>query len=162
SSRKIIDKIPSRLDKPKRKSTEKFSVEHAKDTQDMFKADEQPQTIKHEALGIKIEVKRPQFDANYQLTQAYNAMVAGNTQDSIEIYKDVLQNDPNNKNALFGLATLYHRAGQLEQARPYYGKLISLDPSNRDALNNFLVLLADEAPEEALNQLKDLQQRNPN
>ncbi len=46
-------------------------------------------------------------------------------------------------------------------ARPLYGKLLALDPNNRDALNNFLVLLADEAPQEALAQLEKLETKNP-
>ncbi len=38
---------------------------------------------------------------------------------------------------------------------------LAIDPNNRDGLNNFLVLLADEAPDEALTQMEALEVRNP-
>ncbi len=73
----------------------------------------------------------------------------------------MLANDDKNKLGLFGLAATYHRLGQIDMARPLYGKLLAIDPTNRDALNNFLVLLADEAPQEALVQMEKLGERNP-
>ena len=36
-----------------------------------------------------------------------------------------------------------------------------MDPGHSDGLNNFLVLLSDEAPEEALVELEKLAERNP-
>jgi Flp pilus assembly protein TadD len=62
---------------------------------------------------------------------------------------------------LFGLATTYHRAGQLQLARPLYGELLSVDPHNVEGLNNFLVLLADESPKDALAELEHLEKSHP-
>ncbi|NBX02734.1 MAG: hypothetical protein EBR02_01440 [Alphaproteobacteria bacterium] len=118
-------------------------------------------TAKREAMGIAIEVKKPKLDINYELRKAYDAQLAGSSADAIVIYREILDNDADNKQALLGLATSYHRTGQLELARTLYGRVLTLDSTNRVALNNFLVLLTDEAPENALVQLKDLQQRNP-
>ncbi|MBY0408488.1 MAG: tetratricopeptide repeat protein, partial [Rickettsiales bacterium] len=112
-------------------------------------------------MGIRIEVKTPRINVDYELEKAYNALVSGNTEAASSIYRNVLENDANNKNALFGLATIYHRAGQLEKARPLYAQLLTVDPNNRDGLNNFLVLLADEAPEDALTHLERLREANP-
>ena len=113
-------------------------------------------------MGIKIDVKNRVADLDYDLGKAYYALVSGQPTLAMEIYKNVLTNDPNNKGALFGLATTYHRSGLIDQARIYYRKLLAIDPKNRDGLNNFLVLLADEAPEEALTQMQQLSERNPN
>lgn len=163
-SEAIVKKIPANLDKPKKQEKKLPDVTHAKDT-DYLKnqAQLQDQDNKHssEAMGIKIEVKTPPAYVNHQLELAYEALINGQTEDAIIIYRGVLENDPDNKNALFGLATTYHRAGQIDLARPLYGKLLALDPNNRDALNNFLVLLADESPEDALAQLQKLENKNP-
>ena len=163
-SKAILKKIPSKLDAQKG-GVSKFTVDHAKDASTALQegvTKPTEETVKHEAMGIKIEVKKQQIAyANYESSKAYDALISGNTTEAIEIYKNVLANDPNNKNALFGLATTYHRAGQIEMARPLYGKLLSLDPDNRDALNNFLVLVADESPEAAMAELEKLENRNP-
>jgi tetratricopeptide (TPR) repeat protein len=139
-------------------------IEHARD---LTHLDQQPQPVSaegqigHEAMGVKIEIKAPRINFDYELEKAYNALIAGQSNVAIEIYKRVLENDANNKNALFGLATTYHRAGQLDLARPMYSRLLTVDPGNSDGLNNFLVLLSDEAPEEALVELLKLSERNP-
>lgn len=112
-------------------------------------------------VGINIQVKKPDVNINYELEKAYNALISGNQTDAIQMYKQVLVASPNNKLALFGLATTYQRAGRIELARPLYGTLLSIDPTNREALNNFLALVAQESPREALAQLKRLQTENP-
>ncbi len=112
-------------------------------------------------MGMSIQTKTAPLNFDYELEKAYNAIVAGHTEVAIEIYERVLSNDAENKNALLGLASSYHRAGQLDRARPLYAQLLAIDPNNRDALNNLLVLLADEAPQEALDQLMILEGKNP-
>ncbi len=116
----------------------------------------------HEGVGISISIKRKQMNVNHMLEQAYDALIAGNQEDAITIYKQVLEERPDDKLALFGLATTYHRAGQIQLARPLYGRLLELDPKNVEGLNNFLVLLADESPEAALEELQKLQETHPN
>src|SRR6185369_5324725 len=51
--------------------------------------------------------------------------------------------------------------GQVQLARPLYGKLLAIDPHNVEGLNNFLVLLADEDPHDALNELNNLEKSHP-
>lgn len=157
-SKALLTKLPPTLEEKKKQSKE-LDINHAKEANKPLGGGEA--TVKNNPMGMKIEMKTPAFDANYQLEKAYNALSSGHTPEAIQMYQAVLDNDPNNKNALFGLATAYHRVGQLEKARPLYSKLLSIDPNNRDGLNNFLVLMADEAPEEALVQLNQLEAKNP-
>jgi Flp pilus assembly protein TadD len=163
-SRDILAKIPSGIDTRKPVPNMKLDIERAKDTK-YISAESTPaadeQTATSNAMGMSIQMKKSPLNFDYELEKAYNAIVAGHTEVAIEIYERILANSPNHKDALFGLASSYHRAGQLDRARPLYGKLLSLDPNNRDALNNFLVLLADEAPEEALDQMAMLEDKNP-
>jgi Tfp pilus assembly protein PilF len=156
ASKAMLRKIPANIDSPPQKSNSPIAIDHAKNSKSSAVA-----SVKHEEMGIKIEVKEPTLDLTYELEKAYNATIAGQTSIAMDIYKSILTNDPKNKGALFGLGTLYHRAGQIDAARKLYSQLLSIDPSNRDALNNFLVLMADEAPEAALEQLAQLEKRDP-
>lgn len=161
-SRDILKKIPSSLDKKKEaeKPPPPVDIDRAAPMDDLF-GEQSGEISSHEAMGISIEVKKPNINTNYELERAYNALIAGNQEDAIAIYQQVLESEPNNKLGLFGLATTYHRLGQLSLARPYYGKLLTLDPENREALNNFLALVAEESPQEALRELEKLQAKNP-
>lgn len=167
ATKKTLDAIPSGISKPKPEKTEHLVVEHHKHKEEKKAGDakpgdaNQPATPKPPVAETKIDLRKPGLDMQYELEQAYNALATGDTKAAIYAYSTVLANEPENKSALFGLATAYHRVGQLEKARPYYTHLLKIDPTNRDALNNFLALAGEEAPQEALQELDDLQKRNP-
>jgi tetratricopeptide (TPR) repeat protein len=150
-SKAIADALPPQ----KRKhgaAKEPITIAHAK-----AGALDNEEVRQHKSIGISISVRRPKMDVNHMLEEAYDALIAGNQEEAIEMYKQVLAGSPRNRLALFGLATTYHRAGQLTLARPLYGRLLAIDPNNEEGLNNFLVLLADESPLEALEEMKKLQ-----
>ncbi len=54
-------------------------------------------------------------------------------QSALDEYKLVLDADPNNKNAVAGIARLNYDMGDLDQARTYYSKSLSLEPSDPTA-----------------------------
>ena len=161
-SRELLGKIKLPA-KPEKKNSNPFKIEHSRDMQDLFKSNESTATTAEtDALGVKVDKKKgPPLNVEYELEKAYNATISGQNEAAIATYQDILDNSPNNTQALFGLATLYHRAKQLDKARSLYGRLLSIDPDHRDGFNNFLVLLADEAPREALVELEKLEAKNP-
>lgn len=176
NSRAILNKIPSHLDGRRADGpTAGVDINRTKDAKYVSKPQETetpetPETeetaapqpsARSEAMGMKLAVKQAPVNVDYELEKAYNALLGGHTQAAIEIYRLVLSNAPNNQDALFGLATTYHRAGQIDMARPLYGKLLSINPQHRDGLNNFLVLLADEAPQEAIVEMEKLEEKHP-
>lgn len=160
-SRELLSKIAPIVKPKKAKDNTPFKIEHSHDMQDLFKGNESGVTAQGDVLGAKVETRAQSANTDYELERAYNAVISGQSEAAIEIYKDILNNAPNNTDALFGLATLYHRARQLDKARALYGRLLAIDPNHRDGFNNFLVLLADEAPHEALNELEKLEEKNP-
>ena len=95
------------------------------------------------------------------LAEAYKALVSGQVTAAVNLYKKIVADYPQDPDALFGLATAYHRNLQFEQAKRGYMKLLQLEPGHVEALNNFLVLLAEESPEEALIALKKLDRIHP-
>jgi len=155
-SKEILQALPAqKSDQAKKKPP--VDIEHFRKT--TLEGDNEVK--EHEGVGIKISIKHSKVDTNRLLEEAYNALIAGNQEDAVNIYKEVLAVQPNNKLALFGLATTYHRAGQLQLARPLYGQLLAIDPNNVEGLNNFLVLIADESPQSALAELDKLEQTHP-
>lgn len=161
-SQRILSRLPSNLDAPKSAPKPKpVRLERTPALDEIF-----PEigrfSDESKKLGIDIvKVKKPDVNVNYELDKAYNALVAGHSDAAIDIYQKILQSEPNNTMALFGLATTFHRKGQLTLARPLYGKLLAIEPTHREALNNFLALVGEESPEQALGQLARLEETNP-
>ena len=100
------------------------------------------------------------FNIKKKIDSAYKALMAGQVSASIALYKEALDKQPDNKDALFGLATAYHRNMQYSQARDIYIDVLKADPNNKEVLNNFLVLVADESPEDAILELQKLERVN--
>lgn len=157
-SKHIIDSLPPERE-PANVNRPPIHLDHAH--KNALEQDTATETHEHEGVGVSIKVKRPNANISQMLESAYNALITGNQEEAIATYRDVLSMEPGNKLALFGLATTYHRAGQIALARPLYGKLLAIDPGNVEGLNNFLVLLADEAPEQALVELQKLERTHP-
>lgn len=159
-SKKILSKVPSKLDAPAKTKGGKMKVDRMSPELKSL-VDKSPQIETYDATGVSIKVQRPGLDANFELNRAYTALMGGDTTVAIETYKNIISAEPENQEALFGLAATYHRMGELERARPYYGQLLRINPQHREGLNNFIALVADESPQEALAELERLEQRNP-
>lgn len=112
------------------------------------------------SISTKEDRAKKGFNVKEKMDSAYKALLSGQVSAAISIYKEVLDKDPDNKNALFGLATAYHKNAQYSQAREIYTKVLKKDPNNKEVLNNFLVLVAEESPDNALIELKKLERIN--
>lgn len=160
NTRAILSTIPARIDTPVAQKPSKLALQRVNpQINDVLGARAKDET--YESVGLSIKVSRPGLDTNYELNSAYTSLMGGDTQRAIEIYKNILASEPRNEDALFGLASTYHRTGQAEKARPFYGQLLKQNPNHREGLNNFLVLVSDESPQDALPELERLEQRNP-
>ena len=121
-----------------------------------------PEIKKHEALGISIEVKKPNLNVNDYLVMAYKAQQQKQLPVAAQYYEEILAHRPRNDDAMLGLATVEHRMGNLSKARTLYRQLLSSAPRDESVLNNFLVLVSQESPEAALEELLQLEAKNPN
>ncbi|MFZ4541181.1 MAG: tetratricopeptide repeat protein [Rickettsiales bacterium] len=158
TSKRILSKIPSKLDAPKTKAGKLAINRMSPDVKDKVGAGK---VESYDSVGISIKVQRAGLDTNFELNRAYDALMAGDTATAVATYKNILTSEPNNEDALFGAAATYHRMGNIAEARPFYGQLLKVNPNHREGLNNFLALIGDEAPQEALAELERLEQRNP-
>lgn len=113
--------------------------------------------------GIKMrgQTELTETSVNKLQEMAYYALMNGQAEAAIALYKRALERDKNNRFTLFGLATTYHRNNQIQQARDLYARILERNPKDRETLNNFLVLISQEAPEDALVQLQQLAEITP-
>lgn len=92
--------------------------------------------------------------------QANEALNSGMNEVAISYYKKILAREGNNRKALLGLAVSYQKSGQLEQAKNIYVDMIMENQKDFPAMNNFLVLMSEEAPDDALRHLTELEKNN--
>ena len=113
--------------------------------------------------SFKVAVKnaRGKKHENELLAQGLKALSHGQYESAIALYKKVLDKSPRNRDALFGVATSYHKAGKKPQARDAYKNLLTHYPRFEEGINNLLVLAGEEAPAQALKEIEELEKRNP-
>lgn len=159
-SRRIISKTPSGIDTRKTvvRSPEPVVIKRTDPNAGLTpKLDVRT----HEAMGLKIEIRRPDVNIQSYLEQGYENLIAGREAVAAGYYQEALNAEPKNEMALFGLATTYQRMGRLAEARELYGKLLAVNPTHREGLNNFMALISREAPQEAIEELEKLETENP-
>lgn len=157
-SRAILDKLPKTADgRTVIKTPEPVIIKRTDPNAGVL-----PSNVKtHEEVGMSIEVRASKTEVFGLLEEGYDALMSGNYSGAEQAYQGALSSEADNELALFGLATTYHKQGNLEQARAYYGKLLTKNPYHREGLNNFMALVSQEAPEQALAELEKLELANP-
>ena len=159
-TKQVLASVPKNMDTPHLHPHRPIKLERvSEDVLDVVAPEEQYKD--YEKAGISISMRRGVFDASRMLSKAYNALVAGDDLSAITIYRDIVSQEPRNQEALFGLATTYHRAGSHDLAKPVYEQLLRVNPTHREGLNNFLSLVAEFSPENALEELQKIAARNP-
>jgi len=103
--------------------------------------------VKIRKPGVKLEKKHALYE------KAYGAMVGAQYEVAIFYYEDILKRYYKDEYALVGLALAYHYLGDIILAKKFYAKAIGLYPNNLVAINNFLILVGRESPEESLAEL---------
>ena len=94
---------------------------------------------------------------------AYNAMVIGQYEVAIELYKKILVSEPKNQYVQFSLAFCYHKLGQYKQAKNLYYQLLKSDYEEKEeVVGNLLELIVEESPTDAVYMLAKLTSQSPN
>ena len=109
---------------------------------------------------IKIRTSSHGNQINPALSSAYQFFLAGDTASAKQQYQKVLQQEPNNRDALLGLAALALNQRQAEQAGAFYGKLLELDPGDPEAIAGLTSLQQGE-PVQSESRLKKALNQHP-
>lgn len=76
-----------------------------------------------------VQLKRNQSDEiNPTLLAAYQAYRSGDFGTAWQLYRNVLQQDTQNRDALLGMAAIAHHQGQDAVAAQYYTRVLTIDP----------------------------------
>ncbi|MDA0902266.1 MAG: tetratricopeptide repeat protein [Proteobacteria bacterium] len=93
---------------------------------------------------------------------AYSAILVKQYEVAIELYKQILKLEPNDKYIQFSLATAYHELKQYKQAKTIYHDLLRSNPDNKnEIIGNLLDIIIEESPMEAVYFLDKLAAQNP-
>ncbi|MES2636386.1 MAG: hypothetical protein V4605_03605, partial [Pseudomonadota bacterium] len=86
--------------------------------------------IASKSASIEVSKTKPQLGVNPVLMDAYNAYNAGNDAVASKLYRQVLQQDIRNVDALLGLGAIAQRQGRIADANGWYGKVLEVEPRN--------------------------------
>jgi len=104
----------------------------------------------------------PNFELRQKEKLAYNAALIGHYEVAIELYKQVLALEPQNKYSKFSLAVVYQKLGQIAQAKVLYRELLKDEPKNsEEIIGNLLAILIEESPRDSVYLLSSLTAQNP-
>lgn len=162
--RKFLDNIPAGslpLTAKPLKPHNDVTIEHGSMNNPFGGTDNAPiDTSVGKDIELDIAVKKKESTIQEYLQAGHDAYIAGQTESAAIYYKKALSMEADNKKALFGLAASYHKGGQFEQAKEFYMQLLAIDQNNWPAMNNFLILISQEAPDDAITQLKRMEKYN--
>lgn len=96
-----------------------------------------------------------------QLNRGYGAFQRGDDAAAKRAYRRVLQQQPNNRDALLGLAALAYRQGEWEAAASLYIRLLNLDPRDSVAQAALLSMQQNLDPVASESRIKLLLEREP-
>lgn len=95
------------------------------------------------------------------LTNAYNAYLAGNHQEAQALYKRVLQRDMRNVDALLGMGAIAEREGRTNDALGWYQKVLEVEPKNAIALSAYAANMVQD-DQASVAKFRKILQDNPN
>ncbi|MBM3342264.1 MAG: tetratricopeptide repeat protein, partial [Betaproteobacteria bacterium] len=98
---------------------------------------------------------------NPTLSQAYNALQAGQFDAAHSLYNDVLRGEPHNIDALLGLAAIAQQANRTDEAQRYFMAILNLEPRHALAQAGLLSTMSRADPLAAESRLKQLIAREP-
>lgn len=111
--------------------------------------------------AIRIRQSAATSQLNPTLGKAYQSFLSGDTGTAQQLYQKALQQEPNNRDALLGLAAIALKYRQTGQAAAYYGKLLELDPADPEALAALIGLQGQTDPTQSESRLKKILAQNP-
>jgi Tfp pilus assembly protein PilF len=119
-----------------------------------------PATPIEDSNAIQIRRNSSGNQVNPALSSAYQYFISGDAVAAKLQYQKVLQQEPNNRDALLGMAAIALNQRQAEQAGSFYGRLLELDPADPDAIAG-LTSLQQGDPVQSESRLKKSLSQHP-
>lgn len=119
-----------------------------------------PAPTKEEA-GVKITRNNLATGVNPNLLTAYQAFNAGDDTTAQRYYRQVLQGDVRNVDALLGMAAIALRQERKADATGWYGKVLEIEPRNSIAQAAMISVLGQADPVGSESRIKNLLAQQP-
>jgi len=110
---------------------------------------------------FKVTRNQPAMGVNPNLLAAYQAFNAGDDAAAQRNYRQVLQGDVRNVDALLGMAAIAARQGRNNDAAGWYGKVLEVEPRNNVAQAAMVNVLAQADPVSSESRIKSLIAQQP-
>ncbi|MDP1659929.1 MAG: hypothetical protein Q8L73_11355 [Methylotenera sp.] len=123
----VDDVIEAEPNKLRSKKTSSNNVENYADSEVSFNAEERSNT-KSKPLTLIAKAQSPGVDPT--LLAAYQAFTRGEDPLAQQKYRQVLQQDVRNVDALLGMAAIAQRQGRDADAQGWYQKVLEIEPRN--------------------------------
>ena len=120
-----------------------------------------PQNIEVDPSIIKITRSKSRAENDKVINSAYLAYKNGNYRVAEDSYREVLENSPENKDALLGLAAIELIKGNIQQAYSLYYKVLKLYPRNNVARSSLISMHNGKNPEQSESAIKLMLQQEP-
>jgi len=98
---------------------------------------------------------------NPAVNEAYAALESGRFEPAQRLYEQVLRSEPNNIDALLGLAAIAQQENRTDDASRIYLRILDVDPRHALAQTGLIALLGRADPQAAETRLKQLAARDP-
>lgn len=95
------------------------------------------------------------------LEQGYAALTQGRLADATQAYTQALLGNPEERDALLGLAYIAHRQGRADNARAYYQRVLRQEPGNAVAKAGLLTLSPADDAQELGSRSREVAEQNP-
>lgn len=114
-----------------------------------------------EASRVSISKSRASLGVSRDVMTAYEAFNRGDDLAAQQAYRQALQADVRNIDALLGMAAVAARQGRQADALAWYGKVLELEPRNSVAQTALLDLQGQADPQASESRLKTMISANP-
>ena len=95
------------------------------------------------------------------LEQGYSALTEGRLKEASQAYMQALAINPEERDALLGLAYIAHQQGREDEASAYYKRVLRQDPSNAVAQAGLIALEARVDRQDSASRARDVAEQNP-
>lgn len=95
------------------------------------------------------------------LETGYAALTQGRLQDAQRAYNLALAGNPQERDALLGLAYIAHREGRVADAQDYYARVLRHEPGNPAARAGLLSLSTTDDPQALASRSREVAEQNP-
>jgi tetratricopeptide (TPR) repeat protein len=94
--------------------------------------------------------------------QAYTFLIDGDYESAIFFYQKFIDNFGTDLDVLTAIGSAYQRLGDIETSKKYYSDVLNKDPGNEIALNNYIVLIGEDKPDEGIQTLRRINELHNN